>query len=152
MKKHLIYSLATLAILTTACNKKIDASSEIDSSKVKQAEQRDAEAGKFPIIKFTEEEHDFGTINEGDKAEHLYTFKNEGTAELFIIDAKPSCGCTIPEFTKSPVAPGATGEIKVIFDSTGKPGEQAKSITVVTNTKQGEYQLKFKAQVKPKNK
>lgn len=152
MKKPFIYGLFSILLAVSSCDKKTNASSQIDETKVQEAEARNEQVGKFPVLTFTEEEHDFGTINEGDKVEYIYTFKNDGEAELYIIDAKPSCGCTVPEFTKTPVAPGGTGEIKIVFDSNGKPGEQSKSVTVVTNTKEGESKLKFKAQVTPKNK
>lgn len=150
MKKYSIYLLACSLTWVISCEKKINASSEIDESKVKQAEQRDAQAGKLPVLQFTENEFDFGTINEGDKAEHIFAFTNNGDSELLILDAKPSCGCTVPEFTKEPIAPGTSGEIKVIFDSTGKPGEQSKTVTVIANTKEGQHELKFKAKVNPK--
>ncbi len=150
MNRKIIYSLAIVTLLTTSCKKETEASSLIDETKVVAAEQKAATSGKLPVIKFAEEEFDFGTINEGDTVDHVFTFTNEGEAELFIVDVKPSCGCTVPEYTKTPVAPGASGEIKVIFNSAGKPGEQSKSVRVITNTATGEYQLKFKASVTPK--
>lgn len=152
MKKYLLLSIALVGLASTACQNKIDASSQIDETKVAEAEQKASEAGKLPVIKFEEEEFDFGTINEGDKVEHVFKFTNTGESELYIIDVKPSCGCTVPDYTKTPVAPGNSGEIKLEFNSSGKPGEQNKSVTVKTNTAEGEYQLKFKASVTPKDK
>lgn len=151
MNKNLIYTtIGVLAICFSACEKKINASEAIDESKVKQAEERDAKTGKFPALTFSSQEHDFGTINEGDLVEHTYTFTNTGETELLIIDAKPSCGCTVPAFTKEPIAPNGTGEIKIVFDSNGKAGEVNKNVTVVANTKEGQHELKFKAKINPK--
>ena len=149
--KHFI-KISTLALIIgfTSCQKKIEASSEIDETKVKQAEERDAKTGKSPVISFESQEHDFGTITEGDLSEHIYKFTNTGESELLIIDVKPSCGCTVPEFTKEPIAPNGTGEIKIVFDSNGKAGEVNKTVKVVANTKEGEHELKFKAKINPK--
>jgi hypothetical protein len=151
MNKNLIYTtLGALAISFSACEKKINASEAIDESKIKQAEERDAKIGLYPTLTFASQEHDFGTINEGDLAEHVYTFTNTGETELLIIDVKPSCGCTVPEFTKEPITLNGTGEIKIVFDSNGKAGEVNKTVTVVANTKEGQHELKFKAKVNPK--
>ncbi len=98
-------------------------------------------------------EFDFGTINEGDKVEHVFKFKNIGKkADLVIVHAQASCGCTVPEWTKEPIKVGQTGEIKIVFNSTGKPGEQRKTVTLTTNTETGHEEINFKANVKPKTK
>ncbi|HEY0091074.1 MAG TPA: DUF1573 domain-containing protein, partial [Flavobacterium sp.] len=62
--------------------------------------------GKYPVMTFSEPEHDFGSINKGDKVTHSFEFKNTGEADLIISDAKATCGCTVPEFPKDPIAPG----------------------------------------------
>lgn len=77
--------------------------------------------------------HDFGEIIQGTKAKYVFTFTNNGKTDLIIANATASCGCTVPNFSKEPVAPGATGSVTVIFDSTGKTGKFSKSITVSTN-------------------
>ncbi len=145
-------SVAMLAIaslmLTVSC--KENAALRIDDETAKKAEIAHANSGKMPEIKFESTDHDFGNINEGDKVEHVYKFTNTGNADLVITSAKPSCGCTVPSFTQTPVKPGETGEIKAIFDSSGKPGMQQKTITVTLNTAKGTEMLNFKANVTPK--
>lgn len=79
--------------------------------------------------------YNFGTIKEGDKITHSFTFKNTGTKPLIITEAHASCGCTVPEKPEKPIAPGETGIIKVVFNSSGKSGHQEKSITVNSNAK-----------------
>jgi hypothetical protein len=105
--------------------------------------------GPIPTLDWGETEWDFGTINEGDVVEHVYTFKNTGQAPLIIESAKPSCGCTVPTFTKEPIPVGGTGEIQVKFDSKGKPNIQNKTVTVTANTWPKVTTLRFKTFVTP---
>lgn len=88
----------------------------------------------LPIIQFTSQEFDYGEINEGDIVEHDYEFKNIGTAPLLIVEVNTTCGCTVPEWSKDPVAPGATGSVRVKFDSTNKEGLQNKEVSIFANT------------------
>lgn len=108
--------------------------------------------GKYPTITFSKKEHDFGTINEGDKVETTINFTNDGEADLIIASANASCGCTVPEFTKEPIKPGASGSLKISFDSTGKPGNQQKTVTVTSNTANKTDMLTIRANVTPKQK
>lgn len=85
-------------------------------------------------IKFEEERFNFGTITQGEKVKHTFKFKNTGAEELVIVSAKGSCGCTVPEWPKEPIAPGAEGEIYVVFNSDGKSGKQVKQVSIVSNT------------------
>jgi len=105
--------------------------------------------GPLPVMEWGDTEWDFATINEGDVVEHIYTFKNTGNAPLIIESAKPSCGCTVPSWTKEPIPVGGTGEIQVKFDSKGKPGVQNKTVTVTSNTWPKVSTLRFKTFVTP---
>ncbi|MCB9224007.1 MAG: DUF1573 domain-containing protein [Crocinitomicaceae bacterium] len=80
-------------------------------------------------------EYDFGTVKEGEQVRHTYKFKNTGDKNLILINVKGSCGCTVPEdWPKDPIAPGETGEIKVVFDSQGRVGNVKKNVRVEANT------------------
>ena len=116
---------------------------------VATAEARDAESGKFPVITFEESQYDFGTIDQGTPVEHVFKFKNTGEAPLMIVNAKSSCGCTVPEYTKDPVAPGDSGELLVKFNGSGQ-NQVSKTVTLTTNTKAGTETLTIKAFVNPK--
>lgn len=83
---------------------------------------------------FTEEVFNYGTVNEGETVEHTFTFTNTGKVPLTIQSAKSTCGCTVPDYPKEPIAPGAGGEISVRFNSKGKSGRQRKPINIVANT------------------
>jgi len=88
-------------------------------------------------IKFDKVSHDFGTFSESNPVQEcVFTFSNVGQAPLIINQAVASCGCTVPSYTKEPIAPGKTGAIKVTYNGKGKfPGHFKKSITVRTNGK-----------------
>ncbi|OYQ38152.1 hypothetical protein CHU92_06395 [Flavobacterium cyanobacteriorum] len=149
MIKKSVAMLAVASVLV-AVSCKENAATRIDDETAKKAEMAYVNSGKKPVIKFESTDHDFGTIKEGDKVEHVYKFTNTGDADLVVTSAKASCGCTVPSYTQTPVKPGGTGEIKAVFDSSGKPGMQQKTITVTMNTEKGNETLNFKANVTPK--
>ncbi len=94
--------------------------------------------GPLTSITFDEDTYDFGEVMEGEKVVHVYKFTNTGNEPLVIEDAKGSCGCTVPEWPREPIAVGESGEIRVQFDSKGKGkvggGPQAKKVTITANT------------------
>ena len=150
MKKSVFLTLLCLALFTVSC--KENAVTKIKKENVEIASDRDA---KIKVggakISFDKIEHDFGTINEGDIVETIFSFTNTGKSELIISSAKGSCGCTVPEWPKEPILPGAKGEIKVKFNSDRKPNKQQKQVTLATNTDDGKEILIIKAQVTPKS-
>ncbi len=85
------------------------------------------------VITFTEVEHDFGTITQGEKVTHAFKFKNTGSTNLLIISAQGSCGCTVPSYPKEPISPGKEANVDVVFDSDGKSGKVEKTVTLLTN-------------------
>ena len=109
-----------------------------------------AQNGKTTTVKFNEMSHDWGSINEGDKMTHIFKFTNTGKTDLIISDARGSCGCTVPEWPKDPISPGKTSEIKVIFDSAHKSGQQNKTVTITANTEPISLVLIIKGTVEPK--
>ena len=85
-------------------------------------------------IKFKKETHDYGTVKYDGNGEGAFEFKNTGKAPLIISNAQGSCGCTVPEWPKEPIAPGKSAVIKVKYD-TKRPGPINKTITVTSNAK-----------------
>ena len=83
-----------------------------------------------PTIKFEQTTHDFGGIPEGPVATYEFDFTNTGKEPISIQTAQASCGCTTPEWPKTPIAPGKTGKIKVGYNSEGRPGAFTKDVTV----------------------
>ena len=93
----------------------------------------------FPLSKdaqmeFQYKQFDFGKIQEGEKVSHTYQFTNTGAEPLLISNAKGSCGCTVPQFPKEPIAPGESGEITVVFNSKSKKGKRNQKVTITANT------------------
>ncbi len=103
--------------------------------------------GPTTTFDFSEKEYDFGTITSGEKVTHVFKFKNTGKEPLVIQNAKGSCGCTVPEWPREPIAPGKSGEIKVQFDSKNKQGKQTKNVTITANTDPVNTILKVSADV-----
>lgn len=101
-------------------------------------------------VEFPETEFKFGTISEGDKVTHIFKVKNTGGKPLIIANAWGSCGCTVPEYPKEPIAPGTTAEVKVTFNSAGKKGEQHKSVTMQMNTIKHNEEIFLSGDVTPK--
>ena len=108
-------------------------------------------AGAFPKFSFQEEEHNFGDINDGDIVSHTFKFTNSGEAPLIISKATAACGCTVPQWPRQPIPVGGSGEIKVQFDSSNKPGMQNKVVTITANTESKVKKLLIRAQVGPRS-
>lgn len=104
--------------------------------------------GKTPKFEFEMTEYDFGTITQGQKVTQVFKFKNVGDGDLVITNAEGSCGCTVPTYPKDPIAPGASSEIQVVFDSKGKQDEQKKTVKLYANTSPTETVLTLKGFVK----
>lgn len=103
-----------------------------------------------PVFEFENDNHEFGVITDGEKVSYTFKFKNVGNAPLVISNASASCGCTVPEYTKTPVAPGEEGEVNVTFDSSGKSGMTTKSVTLIANTEPNTKVLKISADIQSK--
>jgi hypothetical protein len=123
--KNLFFSLMAAAVLLTACNQNQSSATANTTGNASGA----------PVMKFEKQSHDFGQIKPGDKVTYDFKFTNAGQSPLIITDGYATCGCTKPEWPKTPIKPGEAGVIHVTFDSTGKMGLQDKLITIVANTK-----------------
>lgn len=102
-----------------------------------------------PVMTFAEADHDFGDIQPGSVVKHTFAFTNTGKTPLLIENATASCGCTTPNWTKEPIAPGAQGTIDVQFDSHGKSGIQNKQVAVRANTTPTITNIAIKANILP---
>jgi hypothetical protein len=164
--KYLKLSALTIAVafMATGCEtKKDDQSDKIAALEEKLAKLEsaqpvpenvmtvaDADPSSLGEFGFSEMEFDFGTINEGKVIEHSFKFINEGQAPLVISNITASCGCTSPDWTKTPVKPGEEGFVKVVFNSTAKTGAQAPTVTIQANTNPNVTRLRLKGNVTPK--
>jgi hypothetical protein len=144
MKNLLVLSFSILLLLTSCqdASKKINTNNTVDPTTTPppapqiNAQIIDSNNGgaAFNFINDGGTVWDFGTIQQGDSPEFTFTFKNTGNEPMIISNAKGSCGCTVPQWPKEPIAPGATGEINVKFNSKNKKGAQNKTVTLTANT------------------
>ncbi len=100
------------------------------------------------VMEVTADSYDFGTVKEGEKVEHEFTFTNTGSSPLIISNVQASCGCTTPEYSKNPIAPGDQGLVKVVFNSAGQVGKQHKVITITSNAASKNTLLHLRGEVK----
>ncbi len=143
--KH-IFVAAIIAISMLSCDKKTsDSNQKIDTVALGTGEQN------YARFLFEETTYDFGKIKQGEIVKHIFKFKNDGENPLIISAAQASCGCTVPEYTKEPLAPGAESEIVVQFNSTGKMGVQNKTVQITANTLPNTTTLVLKGIVEPKS-
>jgi hypothetical protein len=105
------------------------------------------QTGMKAEIRFDKTEHNLGRILQGEKVGYNFTFTNDGDASLVILDASASCGCTVPKYPKEPIAPGEKGSVEVVFDSSGRMGQQSKTVTLKTNGKVPVVYLTIKAHI-----
>jgi len=107
-----------------------------------------ATAGK-PKAVVAEPIADVGSVAKGDNAAHDFVLKNDGTGDLQITNVQPACGCTVARYDKT-IAPGKTGMVHVVVDTTTFSGAIAKYVNVFTNDPDNpQIQLTVKAKVEP---
>ncbi|MBK6446885.1 MAG: DUF1573 domain-containing protein [Bacteroidetes bacterium] len=98
-------------------------------------------------FKFETEEHNFGTITQGESVTYEFKFTNTGSEPIIISKAEGSCGCTVPIYPKEPIMKGQSSVIKVTFNSAGKMGVQDKTVTLTSNAKQNPMIIHMKGTV-----
>jgi hypothetical protein len=137
MKNIFLLSIVMVSLSITQCrnngSRNTSAGTEGDTGKAK--------------IAFREYEHSFGKVSEGEKVSYVFKFDNLGTADLVIASALTTCGCTVPEYDTKPIPPGESGNLEVVFDTSGKDGMQTKTITVKSNAEKQVVLLKITAEV-----
>ena len=101
----------------------------------------------LPIMTFETTEYDFGSVNEGDFVDYTFKFTNTGKTPLVINDATATCGCTVPQWPKEPILPGAEGEIQVKFNSKNRKNLQTKFVNIKANTNPEVTRLKITGNV-----
>jgi Protein of unknown function (DUF1573) len=85
------------------------------------------------VFNWSKTQHDFGTITKGTPVSHEFEFTNSGSEPLIVTNVVASCGCTVTNYSKDPIAPGGNGYVRATFDA-GKLGAFVKTVTVQSNT------------------
>lgn len=142
MKKILFAALAGIWIM--ACN-------TVDKEKTGNPsgmQRIDEDNSSLTTIQWLDSAKNYGTISEGQRLDVSFRFKNTGEKPLVISGVRPSCGCTVADPPKEPVAPGGTGTINASFNSEGREGMNKKEIFVSANTKgMRDHVLTFEVEV-----
>ena len=132
--KFLLHIFLAFALLS-ACDQTVENNEDISTDLVSNPITASGVEGemKKAVIAFEKSEYNFGEIIQGEKVSYSFIFTNEGLAPLIISSVAATCGCTVPSWSKNPIAVGEQGKIDVVFDSKDKEGAQAKDITVISN-------------------
>lgn len=96
-----------------------------------------------PVISFESDMHDFGTIKKGEIINYDYKFTNTGNQPLIIENVTTGCDCTTPDWSKVPVNIGESATIHITYKSEEEGGDQAKEITVYSNSNTPVKVLRF---------
>jgi hypothetical protein len=107
--------------------------------------QQSSPAANDSIV-FDKTVHDYGTIEKASDGISIFTFTNKGQKPLILNNVRASCGCTVPEWPKQPIAPGESGEIKVKYN-TNIAGNFNKTITVSSNAVNSTVTLRVRGNV-----
>ena len=85
------------------------------------------------VLLIKDNSHNFGKIPQGRPATYTFEIVNTGATPLKLDNVRASCGCTTPEWSKAPIAPGATAEIKVGYNAYAE-GTFSKTVTIIYST------------------
>lgn len=113
-----------------------------------QDEFSDVEHVDGSSIYFAESTYNFGEVPQGEKRKHIFTFYNNGTEPVVISRVRPSCGCTVSEYTREPVAPGQKGEIHAEYNSANRHGHFSTQIKVTSTADNSPHTLRIRGEVK----
>lgn len=100
------------------------------------------------VFNWVRTEYDFGKIKVGIPVTYEFSFTNEGKIPLVISTVQASCGCTVTDYTKDPIEPGAKGFVKATFNA-ASVGQFTKTVNVNANTEEGVARLTIKGEVIP---
>lgn len=162
MKTVKITLLSLATILVVSCNNETpqtsDAQNNVESSETLATtdgtekatpvlDAASANPGAAPVLSLESSIYDFGDVQANSTTERVIEFTNTGGSPLIIQNARASCGCTVPEYSKEPIAPGENGSLKVSFQAPGNNGKQTKTVTLSTNSAAGEETFRITANV-----
>ncbi len=110
------------------------------------AQSAPAANSDLAVATFDAQNFDFGKIKQGVPVTHEFKFTNTGKVPMIITNVQASCGCTTPDWSKEPIAPGGKGFIKATYNA-ASAGAFNKAVTVTANIPNGSVQLFIKGEV-----
>jgi hypothetical protein len=121
-------------------------STSVFAQTVASAKPANAPRVENAAFTWTQTTFDFGKIKVSNPATHEFTFTNSGNVPLVTSSVKASCGCTVADYSKDPIAPGAKGFVKATYNA-ASVGQFSKTVTVNANTAEGVVVLTIKGEV-----
>lgn len=154
MRKMILLGSAALLALAS-CKKNQEADQLIDTAATTEQPKPAEPAEAVPAVQnstlttlaLSEPDFDFGKIKKGEQVSHTFEVTNTGNTPLIISKVVPTCGCTVPDFTKEPILPGKTGKITLKFDSSNFSGIVHKTAELYANVAKVPIELRFTADV-----
>ena len=144
--RHTLSVFALALCLFAACGRG-DEGGRLSTDLVTNPKSATENSEKQAAITFEKTEHDFGTLLQGEVVTYSFHFTNTGNEPLIISQVTSSCGCTVGDYPRNPIAPGKGGEIKATYNSTGHHGFQNRYLTVMSNTMPAKNVLQLKVKV-----
>jgi hypothetical protein len=144
-----LFVIIVCAFSFSSCSPKQSDKNLLPSDMVKNPNSASGkiDADKMPVLEFESDFHDFGRVIQGEKVSFGFKFTNTGKSDLIISGVSSSCGCTVPDYPKTPVKPGSSHKIDVKFDSEGRRGYQNKTVTISSNTQPSTQVIRVKAEI-----
>ncbi|MCK5820474.1 MAG: DUF1573 domain-containing protein [Bacteroidales bacterium] len=119
------------------------------ASSVSFAQKKKGKKKNIDEMSFTQESHDYGTLEYGANGTYKFSFKNTSNKPLVITNVKSSCNCTAPAWSKEPIQSGKSGSITIKYN-TNLPGIFNKTVQVFSSAKNSPVRLTIKGKVMPK--
>jgi hypothetical protein len=124
--KKIFLLVCICSIVAAACNN--------NESNAANVESVMKDSSKYTTIQWLDTSIDFGSKKMGDMVNIVFRCKNTGNKPLYLYQVHPGCGCTVADYTKTPIAPGAMGQVNAQFDTKkSHPGVVHKTIFVSAN-------------------
>ena len=132
MKKLITLSIALLAFAFSNAQETSKISKKITSKTTKTTKTALPKVEGAGMV-FESETIDYGTVAANSDGKREFVFTNNGNKPLIITNATGSCGCTVPSYSKEPIAPGAKGVIGVKYDTSRAGQPFTKTVTITSN-------------------
>lgn len=124
--KQFLFFIVTVFVIASCNSAASDAPNDLEALR--------KDSSKFTTIQWVDSAVNFGEKKMGETVNIIFRCKNTGDKPLYLIYVRPSCGCTVANYTKEPIAPGKEGKIEAQFDTKkSHPGDVHKSIFVTAN-------------------
>lgn len=141
--KRILAFFTFIAIAAASCNNAEKSTADLEAI-IK-------DSSKYTTIQWLDTSVNFGSKKMGEIVNITFRCKNTGDKPLYLYNVRPSCGCTLADYTKQPILPGKEGKIDAQFDTKkSHPGEVHKTVFFsANNSNETDSYLKFSGTVLP---